>query len=352
MAKITPEEINHITELLKKNYDSDYTLESKDFEGILKGIGDPEVIKKINAKLGRTETADDTQQALANIMASAKNYPNYQARLERKMQRGELTENLAAGLGVARDLFQIGVASGQIKQSNAALAKLTRPAIPGLPKNDKTLDSALANAQMGTFDAARTIEPARQAIDTGYQNDIMNARSAAGGQQGMYGALAQEASLNRNRSLMGLAPIIDSARAREQARVDDLLAQRAAQRQQGFENQRSLYDLSNANYNQDVQSAGELGRVGRENLYGGVGNLTDSLAVLGGNLQMPGWAKKQRQMEMGETPTPEYTGVPEMQNMQQVINEHSSYRDPAYIRSLMAGQQGRTPIKGYPYYRR
>lgn len=352
MTKITPEEIDHIVEVLKKDHGSDYQLESKDFDGILKGIGDPNVIKQVNAKLGRTETYDDTKQALANIMASAKNYPNYQARLEKKMQRGELTESLASGLGVARDLFQIGIASGQIKQSNSTLAKLVRPSIPGLPRNDKTLDSALSNAQMGTFDAAREIEPAKQAINSGYQNDIMNARAAAGGQQGTYGALAQEASLNRNRSLMGLAPMVDNARAREQTRVDDLLARRSEQRQQGFENQKSLYDLTNNNYMQNVQTASQLGQAGRENLYGGVGNLSDSLSVLGGNVQLPNWAQKQRNQEMGQTDTPEYTGVPEMQNMQQTLDQHAAYRNPGYIRSLMAGQQDRTPIKGYPYYRR
>lgn len=324
MAKDKKSTAARVKSILEKQVDGQYSLTAEEFDDLIKASGDPELIAQVNKQLGRTATADDTIGAIASIMKDAQNYPNYQARLEKKMKRGEVTEDLAAGFGVLRDLIQTGVGASQISQSNRALRGLRRPTPPGVPGEDKVFSNALSEAQRGTFNAARTIEPAKQAIQGGFANDLAVARDVSGGQAGTYGALAQAAANRRNRSFGELAPMADNARAREQARVDELLQTRQIQRQRDYQNRMSLYDANNDAYQQDSNAAAELGAAGRDNLYGGIGNLSSSLPVLGGtsygrSINLPRMRARQN---MGTN----RTGIQEMDNFQEMINNNPYYR--------------------------
>lgn len=318
-----------VSEILKRAYDGQYKLSAEDFDALLETYGDEDAQEKVRKKLGLGST-DELMQQMAAVMNSASNAPNYFARLERKMKRGEVTEDLASGLNVLRDFTQYGIGSGQARQADRTLGRLRRPNMPALPQRDIYLDNAIADAQRGTMDAARVIEPARQELQRGFASDLAAARGAVGGQAGAYGALAQTAALRRNRGISELAPIIDNIRSREQARLDDLLARRSAQRQQDFQNRLQLYDQENSIYNQDVTAASELGLAGRENMYGALNQMPDSLAVLGGSL-----ATRQRaaRPQRAELPPEDRTQVPELdQFKEELINTSILYNPNKYQR--------------------
>jgi hypothetical protein len=323
---MTPEELSKIME---KYQSGDYTLTKEEFDQLLEASGKPTAQEKIAKQLGLGST-EELQAQISDILQQAKNSPNYFQRLERKIKRGETTADLAAGFNVVRDLTQGFIGSRQVSASNRALARNQRPALPGLPPADPRLDQAISEAQRGTMDAARMVEPARQGIERGFASDLTAARGAVGGQASAYGALAQTAALRRNRGFAELAPVIDSVRAREQARLDDLLARRGQQRQQDFGNRMQLYDFANQNYQQDANAAAELGLAGRENMYGAINSLPDSLAAYGGT-----FADRQfnvpnvRNPFQRKTLPPEHkTQVPELDAVQEELMNTSLLYNP------------------------
>lgn len=216
------------------------------------------------------------------ILAAAANGPNRLDRLEEKMKRGEITAKSAAVLNVFKDLVNISASEAQIRRSNRELSRLRRPGLPAPLRDDPALNNAIEQSQRGTLDAARAVEPIRQELDNQYAADQAVARDISGGQSSVYGGLSQLSSLRKRRGLNALVPAIDSIRAREQERLDALLQQRAAQRQNAWTQQFQNALIDTQQYNNDLAAASELGAIGRENLYGTLNNMAPSLATLAG----------------------------------------------------------------------
>lgn len=238
--------------------------------------------KAFMAEVGDNKTVLDEAIKLGEM--STKDMETYQAKLEKKIARGELTEKLSVGAQILLGAGQVAAAATQIGKSNRALRGLRRPAAPGLPQIDPALDQAITDASRGTFDASRAAAiPARE-IRNRRLLDEMQARQVAGGQSAQYAALNQASAMGTNRAYAEMIPMIDSIRAREQARLDNLIATRQQQRQQDFQNRMSVYQNDLNNYNMDAQAAGALGATGRENLYTGFSTLANSLPVAGGYL--------------------------------------------------------------------
>jgi hypothetical protein len=228
------------------------------------------------------ESAEASGATFEEILAAAANGPSYLDKLEDRMRRGEVTERSAAVLNVFKDVVNLTASRGQIKRSDRALARLRRPGLPTPLREDQALNNAISGAQAGTLNAARVVEPIRQELDNQYAADQAVARDISGGQAATYGGLSQLSSLRKRRGLNSLAPEIDAIRAREQARLDNLLQQRAQQRQASWDQQfRNAY-MNREAYNMDLAAAADLGRVGRENLYGTLNNLAPSIATLAG----------------------------------------------------------------------
>lgn len=266
---------------------TDYTFTKDEFDQLIKALGNDSAIQKIAKQLGY-DNIDQAKSELPEILAMAANGENYFSRLEKRIKRGELTQDLGAGLDAIVNLTKMGVASSQIAASNKALGRIIRPGLPSVPKEDESLSNAIYEAQRGTFDTARAVAPIKQGIEDTYQSDLQAARAASGGQSSTFGALAQGAALRKRRGYGEMAPIIDSIRAREQARLDSLLAQRQQQRQQDFQNRMSIFDRSADFYNQDIAAANELGLAGRENLFSSMGNLASNLSVIGSKYGVEG----------------------------------------------------------------
>ena len=299
-----------------------YTFTAKEFDELIAATGDDKRLAETAKKLGLS-SVDEAMAMLPEILAGAANGENYFARLERRMKRGELAEDLQAGFNTINSLAQLGISSGQIKRSNNALGALSRPGLPTTPREDEALSNAIYGAQQGTFDAARAVAPVRQGIEDAYTSDLQTARQASGGQSGTFGALAQTANLRKMRGYGEMAPLIDSIRAREQARLDNLLAMRQEGRQQDFRNRMSIYDRSNQNYTDDVAAASELGLAGRENMQTALGNFGQAASVLGskyGSQPMP----EMNIRNMFSRKIRNTTGVPEVDEYENQVNNDIS----------------------------
>src|SRR5690606_19153267 len=192
---------------------------------------------------GNTQTkipfasAQEIGASFEEVLAAASNGPSYLDKLEKRMKQGEITEKSAAVLNVFKDLINLTASRGQIKRSDRALARLRRPQMPTPLGEDPVLNNAISRAQAGTLNAARVVEPIRQELDNQYAADQAVARDVSRGQSAVYGGLSQLSSLRKRRGLNSLAPEIDAIRAREQARLDSLLQQRAQQRQASWDQQ-------------------------------------------------------------------------------------------------------------------
>lgn len=177
----------------------------------------------------------------------------------------------------------------QIRKARNAEKGLTQPSLPAIPGADPALNNAIRQAEVGTMDAARAIGPARQMVEDQYARDIANARAIGGGQAGTYGSLAQVAAMRRNRGAAGLAPTIDSIKAREQARLDALLQMRQQFQQQNYANRMGQARMNFDQYNQDMAAVGALGAAGRLNLRNSMQSLLYSTPRVAARLGVNGY---------------------------------------------------------------
>lgn len=231
----------------------------------------------------------------------------------------------------------------QISKSNEALRDIRKPGMPSIPGIDPALDHAIRQAQLGTMDAARAVGPARQELQDQYGKDIALAKTVGGGQAGTYGALGQVASMRRARGAAGLAPIVDSIRAREQGRADDLMRLRMNQANQNYYNRFRQSQVNLDQYNRDVMAAGQLGSVGRMNLRNAAQSLLNQVPRVAARLSSGYQDKydayeqilndgilKRRQEVYGQMPR---QSIPSYQpNLQPILNQNNFpygvYEDP------------------------
>lgn len=303
---------------------TNHTLTKEEGEELLKMLSDKTKLESSRKALG-LDTVEQLTSLFPDLLNTASNGESYLTRLENKMKRGELTEKLSGAFNTLLNLSQLGVASNQISKSNKALGELKQPAIPTAPGEDPALSNAIAQAQQGTYDVSRAVAPVTRQIRNNRLRDENIARQVAGGQSGAYGALNQASSLRALGAYGEMAPLIDNIRAREQARLDNLLQMRQGNRQNDFENRMSIYDAGNRNYLRELNSAGELGQAGRENLFGALGGLSDNLAVLGGNLQG-------KNFNIGNK-IASTTGIPELDSFNNTVNQNLNIaRNPYFGR--------------------
>lgn len=172
----------------------------------------------------------------------------------------------------------------QIRQSNKAIKNLQRPTMPSPNVLDPQLNNAIAQAQRGSFEALRALEPAKQEIAQQRLMDMNTARSLSGGQAGAYGANATAASLRATRAAQRLPQIGDTIKARQQERADQLLGRRQNVLQNEFYNRMQIANQNFNQYNNDIASAAALGVAGRTNLRNTLGQLPEMLTRTAGNL--------------------------------------------------------------------
>ena len=169
----------------------------------------------------------------------------------------------------------------QISKSNKEIAKLTRPSSPAASILDPAINAAIADAQRGSLDAMRSLDPAKAEIAQQRLMDENAARSVSGGQAGAYQGGVTAASLRASRASDRLPVIADQIRRGQQARLDQLLGMRQNVLGQEFNNRMAITDRDREQYNIDLATAAQLGQTGRINLRNTLGSLPTTLSQVG-----------------------------------------------------------------------
>lgn len=183
-----------------------------------------------------------------------------------ELQKAKTGQRIVDALNTVVSLADVGTSVNQISEANKAISRSVRPRRPAPLTADPLLQQSIADAQQGTFDSARRIAPAQLALLDNYLADLAQAKTAATGQAGVEAALGQVASMRRGKGSLELAQISDDIRAREQARLDNLLQLKLQENRAINESQSQFYPTDLWNYQQEQQRIGELGAIGRENL--------------------------------------------------------------------------------------
>lgn len=220
-------------------------------DGGLKNLSDEDVSSLIDE--GKKALTSDT-------------YKDQTLALAKDAEAGRISDKVAAGLNTVLAGSDIASSIKQINTGNKLAADNPKPGRPTVLGQDNLLAQALNQAQQGTFDQSRALQPAQLGILNNYLSDINNAKQVSSGQSGVYGSLAQVASNRRNAANQELMPLADNIKAREQGRLDNLIGMRMNQTQNNFQNQAQLYGNDLEQYNNAQRIAGALGATGRTNL--------------------------------------------------------------------------------------
>lgn len=188
-------------------------------------------------------------------------------------EKGRVQPKVLAGLQTALGLFDATQSGRQIRESDRQLRGMRRPQLPAIPLPDELLNQQIGQAQRDTEGVAAATMPFRQqALDT-YGADLAQARTASGGQAGIYGALGQGAANRRYRANMDLLPIQEGIRQNNRGRLDNLMGMRMQQGNQDFRNRMWRGQLDLNQYNMEQQMYGQLGAMGRSNMSRAVGDI-------------------------------------------------------------------------------
>lgn len=264
------------------------TLSQEDFLKIMKSFGSAN--DEVPSQFEGYKDKSTWRQDMLSAMESFKNTPQakqYAVTILRDKAADRFVRNFKPFFNTLIQGADIATSLSQIKQGNQALKGLVQPSVPtpsgaGL----QTINNQIAQAQRGSFDAARAVAPARQAANDEYNTNINNAKAIAGGQAGEFGSLAQSAANQRARTLMPLPQLVDQIRAREQARMDQLAGLKGQYIQQDDRNRLYGTELANQQYQTQAQLAGDLLRQGNTNLRNVFQTLPDNLLQSAGRLSV------------------------------------------------------------------
>ena len=202
---------------------------------------------------------------------------------------GDYSPALKSALGIA------GVAASlnQINRANTALSGLTQPGIPSPPGVDNVLQNQIYQAQRGSMDAGKNLAAYNIGLNDAYNQAVNEANNTSSGQASIRQALVNEANLNKMRASVEAIPRVDAIRAREEGRADNLIGLQQQMLQQQYGNQINGAQLAQEMYIQKARAAGMLGAIGHSNLFGQLGDLTDTLPATFANPYMNPFSKKQ-----------------------------------------------------------
>lgn len=221
-------------------------------------------------------TPEETTKLLTLISQKAMSSPEakevYLSHAE-KIAKTEFGSKIATVLNTTLGIGDVLSANKQVKEARKLARQSRRPNAPAPLTKDPQLQHALSEAQQGSFDSYRKLAPAKQAILDQYLSDLNTAATASTGQAGTYGALGQVASTRRGRNELSLAPVLDSIKAREESRYDNLLAMNLGENQAIQQSVAQNYPHDLNQYQMEQQAIGNLGSQGRQNFRQSLTNL-------------------------------------------------------------------------------
>lgn len=244
--------------------------------GAIDQVNNAEEFKKLSPE-EQGELKREAIDASTKLLLTDPAYRESIIDLAKEAEQGKLSEKLTTGLNIALAGTDIIQSIGQVNQAKAASRRTRRPSRPAPLTASPELANAIQQAQVGNFDAARQLAPAQLAILDNYLSDINTAKTASTGQASTFGALGQVASNRRNRANLELAPIADRITARNQSRLDDLLALKLQENANIQQSQSQFYPQDLSQYQFDLESANNQRNAGLSNLRGSIDTLATQL---------------------------------------------------------------------------
>lgn len=210
--------------------------------------------------------------------------PNFTAHTTRMFEANEKLlkdQKIQQNLALANTIWDIGLSIDQIASGQRSLEAQIKPSRPSLPQIDPTLQSEIDRSLQATYSPDfRELEPTAQQIAQTYQGEIDQARTASGGQAGIYGALGQVAASRRQDAGRQLIPMASQLREQDRNRLQSLLGMRMGQQEFIDRLQEARYGQDLDQYMMEQQAAGQLGAVGRQNLARSRGDLFQQLGPI------------------------------------------------------------------------
>jgi hypothetical protein len=270
-------------------------------------------------------SSKELEQKVDDITTKFSSNPNLLERARKLQATQDVTDRVSQGLGALQSAIETGVSIRQISQSNRAINRLRRPDLPQVPGRDETLSNALYEAGRGTYDPSVALGPAQAGMREAYAADMNAAQTASAGQAGAYGAYGQAAANRMQRGARDLAPMGQEILMENTRRYDNLLGERLNENQRNFSNQMGVTGLAVDQYNRDIDAAGNLGAVGRRNLYQSLGNLGEDIAPMVGNYLSNRQGASRQPLPEIQSPAQSKTSYsalgPDFDNMKQGITD-------------------------------
>jgi hypothetical protein len=203
---------------------------------------------------------------LKAYISSSPETAQYLAQQQSLREQGQKTAMRGDMLDFLTNVGMSAFALNQIGQANRMAGELTAPSVPSAPGLSPELTQGIYEAQRGV-DYAPALEASRQGIEDAYSSNINQAAQASGGQAGAYQAMSQLANTERLKAQLGLAPIAQQVNMQNQSNLNQLIGQRADERQGQFYNQLQGAYMGQRQYENDVNAVGSLGQAGYSNLF-------------------------------------------------------------------------------------
>lgn len=192
-------------------------------------------------------------------------------------EAGKNFDKIAHGFNILLAGSDVAQSINQIQQAKSLRSTSRRPAAPAVPQRDQYLQQALRQAQEGTYNVSQALAPAQAEIGDQYRADLQNAKTAATGQAGAFGAYAQLAANRRTRAALNLVPLGNEVKQQNLQNYNHLLGLRQQETQNMYQNSLATYPYDLQQHQLEQQMAGHLGAQGNI-------NLRNSVAELGGGL--------------------------------------------------------------------
>ena len=220
------------------------------------------------------KTKNEQEQAAIDYMAKYQNDPDFIGRMKERLGDKAFSNFMTLGANI----MDINTSRQQINKADLLEDQLKKPSIYTPTRGDENLRTAISDAQRGIYDNKVQLAPAELVNMENYFNDLNNAKIASTGQAGQYGALAQGASLRRQRGGNQIAAMNAGLISDKQKRYDSLVGMQL-ENNAGFEGRMlGANQLQLADYYKQAEANALLGSTGRSNMRNSIYNVLPTIS--------------------------------------------------------------------------
>lgn len=256
------------------------------FIGVNLGNFNEADLKKATEEINRKRAAGDPAidpnmyRMWADEARKKLSTPEYKDRVLRIAEQADLqaqNTKFSNALNLALSASDLASAQGQLRNYRQELRALRRPGAMPVQGRDPYLEAAKQAAQEGGYQESIAAEAAKQGIREAYQGELGAAKTAAAGQAGAYGALAQTAATRRGRRTLEMMPGIEQIAAQRRGYMGQLAGMSAQENAMINQSMQQAAANEQAMYLAESKAAAGLGQAGYLNRRAALAGLAEGL---------------------------------------------------------------------------